>query len=146
MARTTLSHSIRVFVIAFLLNVIWEMAQMPLYEGMSIRSLGSWLACMQAAIGDGVITVAIWAGGATLYGCRNWVMGPTVPRVVYLIAVGAGIAIAIETVSLAAGRWTYSAIMPVAPWSGIGVSPLIQLILLPGVAAALASLRSKRDT
>ncbi len=57
----------------FVLNEIWEMAQMSAYVEMAGRSWTSTLGlCTRAAVGDAGITLGIYAAGALAAGDLGW--------------------------------------------------------------------------
>ena len=129
------------FVIAVVINYVWEMAQMPLYESMPFAEISSWLICLRASLGDGLIVMAIWGGGALLFRSSLWFLRRQPIPVLYLLFAGAVIAIGIELHALANGRWSYSPLMPVLPLLEVGVSPFLQLLLLPWISMWLARRR-----
>ncbi len=129
---------LRLFFISVVVNYVWEMAQMPLYENMPFSELSSWLICLRASLGDGLIIVAIWATGYLFYRSLDWFRPLTAGNVAILAIVGAVIAAAIEFHALATGRWVYSSLMPMVPLLGIGVSPFVQLLVLPWPLMLLA--------
>ena len=138
---TTQSFIFRLFIISTAVNYVWEMAQMPLYQDMSFAALSSWLLCFRASLGDGLIIVTIWALGAGLYKRVSWYRPLHLGPALLLLASGALIAVAIELHALAAQRWAYSELMPIVPWLEIGLSPFVQLLLLPWCMMILADLR-----
>jgi hypothetical protein len=120
-------------IFAFLLNLPWELVQVPLFAGMP--TAGHWtaiLVCGRATLGDVVVAlVAFWAV-ALAAGGRGWVIAPTRGRVAGFVAVGLLITIVMER--LATGlfaRWAYADAMPVVPLLEVGLSPLLQWIVLP---------------
>ncbi|OGT97097.1 MAG: hypothetical protein A2X80_14205 [Geobacteraceae bacterium GWB2_52_12] len=44
----------------------------------------------------------------------------------------------VEHAALTAGRWSYSERMPVMPWLGAGLWPLLQMALLPSLTFLFA--------
>lgn len=134
----------RVFVISVAVNYVWEMAQMPLYERMPFDSVRSWLVCFRAALGDGVIVLTIWAAGAAVFRRVHWFTPLTPLTALVALAAGATIAVGIELHALSAERWAYSSLMPILPGINVGVSPLIQLLVLPWPAMRLADYLSQR--
>jgi len=138
---TTKSFIIRLFIISTAVNYVWEMAQMPLYQDMPFDALSSWLLCFRASLGDGLIIVTIWALGAGLYKRVRWFRPLHIGPVLLLLASGALIAVAIELHALAVENWSYSELMPIVPWLEIGLSPFVQLLLLPWCMMILADLR-----
>ena len=107
---------VRLFIVSTAVNYVWEMAQMPLYQDMSFAALSSWLLCFRASLGDGLIIVTIWALGAWLYKRIRWFRPLHLGTVLFLLASGALIAVAIELHALATQRWAYSELMPTVPW------------------------------
>jgi hypothetical protein len=123
-------------------NYVWEMAQMPLYEDMPFSELSSWLLCFRASLGDGLIIVAIWGIGAAVYRSVFWFRPLRIGPALLLLAAGALIAVLIELHALTARRWAYSDLMPVLPLIGTGLSPLVQLLVLPWCTMMLSGRRS----
>ena len=122
---------VNVFLFAFLLNLPWELAQVPLFSGMS--SAEHWSAlkmCGRATVGDGVIAlVSFWSVAATTRK-REWILRPTARLVSAFITSGVVITIVMEWLATRAlDRWTYAQAMPTL--LGIGVAPLVQWIVLP---------------
>lgn len=116
---------------AFSLNWLWEMVQMPAYAEMAGRSWWDTLQlCTVATLGDVVITFAVWGVGALAAGQVWW--GVTGKWNVYATAalLGGAVAVVIEWRALASGRWSYTERMPVVPFLGVGLWPLLQLSLL----------------
>ena len=130
---------VRLIAVAFLLNFVWEMAQMPLYEGMPLTEIRTWGICLRATAGDVAIVVGIWLVGWGLFRSSQWMMPARLYRTIAAMASGAAIAIIIEVVFLRTGRWAYSSLMPTVPGVDTGVAPLLQLILLPVLSMWLAS-------
>ena len=117
---------------SFVLNEIWEMAQMSAY----VETVGhSWTStlrlCTWAAIGDVGIILGIYAVGALAAGDLGW--GLRGRWYIYATAVLLGLAYAtlVENTALAAGRWSYTERMPVVSVLGAGLWPLLQMTLLP---------------
>jgi hypothetical protein len=105
---------------------------------MPVTELSSWLLCFWASLEDGVITLIVWMLGYLLCKSRNWFLSLSTWKVIILLVSGAVIAIAVELHALATDRWQYSSYMPVVPLVGIGIAPLVQLIILPLPSMLLA--------
>ena len=117
---------------SFVLNEIWEMAQMSAYAETAGQSWTSTLGlCTRAAVGDVGIIVGIYAAGALAAGDLGW--GLRGRWNIYAMAAVLGLAVAalVEHAALAAGRWSYTARMPVVSVLGAGLWPLLQMTLLP---------------
>ena len=133
----------RLFLWSVALNYPWEMLQMPLYEAMPFTDPMSWILCFRATIGDGFIILMLWGIGFLLTRRINWFGRRRKLAMSLLVISGAAVAIGIELHALRTGRWMYSDLMPVVPLIGTGLSPLVQLILLPLAAMRLASWKIK---
>jgi hypothetical protein len=127
-----------IYATALLLNYVWEMLQMPFYNGMKYIDPNSWLICLWASIGDANIILFIFILGRLLFGNWEWVKRLNVKKLVYLFLIGTTIAILFEIRALNTGRWSYSQLMPTFSSWGIGVVPVIQLITLPILSIRLA--------
>ena len=116
----------------FVLNEIWEMAQMSAYVETAGRAWTSTIGlCSAAAAGDVGIILGIYAVGALAAGDPGW--GLRARWHVYVTASFLGLAYAtlVEHAALAAGRWSYTERMPVVPLLAAGLWPLLQMTLLP---------------
>jgi len=117
---------------SFVLNVIWEMAQMSAYvetEGHSwTRTLGL---CTQAALGDVVIILGVHTAGALAAGEMGWGLQGRWNIYTSAAVLGLVYATLVEHAALAAGRWSYTERMPVVPLLDAGLWPLLQMTLLP---------------
>ena len=119
-------------VTSFVLNEIWEMAQMSAYIETAGHSWTSTLGlCTRAAAGDVGIILGIYAAGALAAGDLGW--GVRGRWNIYVMAALLGLACAalVEHAALAAGRWSYTERMPVVSVLGAGLWPLLQMTLLP---------------
>lgn len=126
---------VNVGIFALLLNFVWEIAQVPLFEGMALA--GHWRAiqvCARATLGDvGIALIAFWAV-AVVCGSRGWILRPTTSQVIGFVVVGVVITIVMEWLAThVLCRWAYAASMPVIPALDVGVSPLLQWVALPPV-------------
>jgi hypothetical protein len=64
--------------------------------------------------------------------------------IVTAIALGIGSTILSEWVNVDVWRsWSYTSAMPVLPWLGTGVSPLLQWLVVPTLAFAISGLRNR---
>ena len=97
-----------IFLIAFALNLIWELSQMFLYVDMSDFPI----CCIKATFWDAVMISAVYL----LMSRANPV---TISVLMFLIAVF------IEKRAMIEGRWIYTEAMPLL--FGLGLSPLMQL-------------------
>jgi len=118
-------------VAAFGLNWVWEMVQGPAYAELArLPWQERLLICTVAAVGDGVITLGIYAVGALAAGRMQWGMEGGRNVYVAVALLGAACAVAIEWRARAFGLWSYTEWMPVVPVLEIGLWPFLQLMLL----------------
>jgi hypothetical protein len=139
--RKAAQRFLLVYVIAFGINLIWEMLQMPFYEQMAFTDVGSYLMCLKASFGDANIVIAIYGLGLLLFRRWRWPLGMNLWKVLYLVAIGGTVAVLIEHFALRADRWSYSSLMPLLPLLGTGLIPFLQLIILPYLSYAIACRR-----
>ena len=125
--------------LAFGLNWLWEMVQMPAFQEMAGRS---WLEtsrrCTIAALGDVAMILAIYAIGAVAAGDARWGMVSKWSIYATAVLLGAAFAAGFEWFSLATGRWNYNEHMPVVPGLQVGLWPMLQMILLAPLTFWLA--------
>ncbi len=116
--RGMIKQAIGIFVVALILNAVWELVQMPLYV-VDVSGWECWMLCLRASVWDALIITGVY-----------YLIDTPSRKNRYTLAVAACILIAIfiEYRALNEGRWAYSQLMPTL-W-GIGISPLIQLPLL----------------
>lgn len=117
----------------FLLHFAWEMMQVPWFEGMTEASHGAvvWL-CTRAALGDVVIALAAFWVACLVARGRQWIMQARRRPLLVMLLTGVVVTLAFEW--LATGpleRWQYAGEMPVVPVVGVGLTPLLQWLLLP---------------
>lgn len=131
----TWTPEFNVALFAFLLNLPWELWQVPLFEHMPLAP--HWEAvktCSKAAAGDAAIALVAYWAVAMVVRDRSWVVVPTAARMLGFTVCGLAITIAIERLALARlwmQDWSYSPLMPVVPGLGVGLSPLFQWLVLP---------------
>lgn len=139
LGRITRLPEFNVAVFAMLLNYPWEFLQVPLFAKMP--GAPHWEAiktCTRATFGDAVIMLlAFWVVSAFARS-RYWVCAvPRASRLALFVSVGVVITVTIEWLAqngLWIDGWHYSALMPVLPGLGVGLSPVLQWILLPPLA------------
>lgn len=124
---------LNVVVFAFLLNLAWEVWQVPFFQGMA--EAPHWqgvLTCTRATAGDaGIALTAFWVAAARA-GTRYWILRPR--RTDLGMFIGAGLVLTIAFEALATGaldRWAYAESMPRLPVLGTGLLPVLQWLLIP---------------
>jgi hypothetical protein len=128
------------FVGAVLFNYPWELAQAPLYIGMKSFRI-PWWHCFVASLGDGLLVLTIFAAGWTVLQQRDWFVRPGVRGYLVMLAIGLAIGVSVEWVAVyLMGRWIYTAQMPLLPGLGVGLFPVLQMLVLPPLIFRVAAM------
>ena len=128
-----------------LLHAVWEMAQMPAYKDLAGRPLPETaVRCAPATLGDIAITFWIYAIVALAAHSLSWGLQPRWNVYLTVALLGAMHAFWIERAAIASGRWSYTAAMPIIPPLGVGLWPLLQLLVLTPLTIGLSSLLALR--
>lgn len=121
----------RLFLVAVLINYIWEITQSPLYVGMEDFNL-VWWHCGLAALGDGLLVLLIYAAGWAVLRRRDWFVQPGGIGYAVMLLAGLIIGVSVEWLAVFIGnRWEYTARMPLIPSLGVGLVPVAQMLALP---------------
>jgi hypothetical protein len=139
-----------VFVVAVALNYLWELAQGPLYVGVTDDPWALWH-CFVASLGDGILVCLIDALGGLVFRRRDWFYCGHRLRFPFLVLAGIVVGVAVERIGARVlRRWAYEPSMPLIPGLELGLVPVIQMTVLPTVvllivAAALKPGPSRRQ-
>ena len=132
--------SLHLFFVSFLLNFVWEITQMPLYSEMGLGIRLDYLEFLrihwQVSLQDALMVVAVYLVIGFLL--RNWLWAKSFNRgwVILLISLPLWQGI-IEYYSVYLyHRWAYAESMLLI--FGIGLSPLLQMLILPSAAILLS--------
>ena len=90
--------------------------------------------CSGAALFDVVVSVILAAPLMRRWRSERRSAWPWVT----MAAAGAVVAVIMERVGLAAGRWAYGEAMPLLPGLDVGLWPVVQMTLIPPLAGLLA--------
>jgi hypothetical protein len=127
---------------SFLMHLVWEMAQMPLYALADVSWWDGFKMCLFAtATGDMLFMLILCGTVATIQRKPWWLSDrsayshPATWAVPALI--GALFAVSYELWAVhAVHRWTYGA-MPLIPVVKVGLTPVLQMIVIPLAITAL---------
>lgn len=122
---------VAVAIVAFVLNYLWEMLQMPFFANMGFANIRAWGFCFLATIGDMIIILFILALGKWLFGHWCWPEKLNVSKIMYLLFAGLSIGIITESVGIGFNWWEYNHRMLLLPYFETGLAPLVQMLLLP---------------
>jgi len=127
---------------SFLFNFAWEMLQMPLYQGMKLN-MPTTMFCGVASIADVLMVLLLYYAFAVIYKDPFWVQHFTPTRILLLMVVGTIGAILAEMLHLSTGSWKYSESMPIIPIGKVGLSPVLQFMILPLLSYCISSFFTK---
>jgi hypothetical protein len=126
------SDLLRSFTLGTIANFPWEMAHSFLYRGVPGFTLEQHLVCCGlASVADGVAMAAIFGGGAALFRDPKWTRDLSAARLGVTMLLGLLGAVITEWLALHLGWWGYGPSMPRVPGTELGVSPLVQFVVLP---------------
>lgn len=116
-------------------SLAWEILQLPLYTLASEPRL-TWVAYAIAHCTVGDVLIGTAALIAALVICRageraHW---PRNKIILWTALAAAAYTILSERYNLAHGSWAYSPLMPIVPGLEVGLSPLLQWLLVPVAA------------
>ena len=121
--------------VAFVLHWSWETFHSVAYVNTNVPLPQRFWHCLPMAIVD-----TAWSGAIVLLGLA----AATTQRVrsaVWILPVVAGAisATAVERFAITTGRWTYNELMPIVPLVNVGLWPVVQMSVLPGLSLYVAS-------
>lgn len=129
--------------VSFLLHLIWENLQAPLYEGYTsfVQHFGI---CLKAAFGDVVFMSILYGVLALLHRDFLWIANPSVyarPSTWIVMALtGFLLAVSFEFWALSTHRWEYGAMPTIL---GIGIFPIVQMIAIPLLTLSISRFTSR---
>jgi hypothetical protein len=119
-------------VVAVPLNLAWEVAQMQVYAFPRQGVMADLVGCLVPSLGDGLMTLVISWSGWGLFRSAGWVLRPGVRGSLLAALVGFVLAVGVEWNALhRTGAWAYAPAMPLLPVIGVGLLPVVQMLLLP---------------
>ena len=131
----------RYFTVIALLNLVWEFAHMPLYTLWNTGTPGEIVfAAVHCTGGDILIAMSALMLCLLIVG-DGWPENRTAVQRVVVSTMFVGVAYTIfsEWLNIVVREsWSYSELMPIVPVIDAGLSPLLQWIVIPGLAFAWA--------
>ncbi|HEX4893338.1 MAG TPA: hypothetical protein VFV47_08615 [Hyphomicrobiaceae bacterium] len=122
------------------LHLLWEALQLPLYTLWTTAGAGTQTyAVLHCTVGDIMIAAATLAAAMIALRASAWPRSAT--RSVWLtsLALGVGYTVVSEWINVEIrGSWAYSEYMPILPFLGTGLSPLLQWLVVPTAAQWIA--------
>ena len=92
-------------------------------------------AVFHCTAGDVLIALAALAVALIVVGSKAWPVESFVPVLSVALIIGVGYTIFSEWLNIVVrASWTYSSLMPIVPVTKVGLSPLLQWIVIPTIA------------
>ena len=135
-----------IFIVAVVMNDLWELAQASLYVGLESYNTQVLWHCFVASLGDGLMVLLIYMAGWMTLRRWDWIKEPRVAG--YLLMLTAGLLLAgfVEWFGVRIlERWQYTQRMPIVPGFGIGVVPLVQMLFLPPMVFRIACFLAAKE-
>jgi len=136
-ANKTLRLQAQLFVLAVPLNLIWEIAQIKAYDFPETSLMTDVIGCFVPTLGDGLMTLIIFWSGWAIFQDSQWILNPRLKSYLLMSAVGLLLAVIVEWNAFRTGAWGYNEQMITTPILGVGLFPVLQMLLLPPVTAVL---------
>ncbi len=129
---------------SFLLHLLWENAQAPLFQGFESFAQHFPICLKATATGDMLFMLVIYCTLALVHQDMWWPGNPKTyrPPATWILPpfIGVLLAISFELWAIhVANRWTYATTMPILPLLQIGIPPLVQMMLIPILSLFIAS-------
>ena len=129
--------------VSALLHMVWENSHVGLYTGYD--ALGGGLPItVFATIGDVLYTLAAFALASLFKHGIEWVRETRWHDFLALGCLGFFIALYVEYKALALARWSYLPEMPILPGFEVGLSPVLQMVILLPLTVAIVGLIERR--
>jgi hypothetical protein len=126
-------------------HLIWEILQLPLYTIWSEGTLGEQVFAVVHCTGGDVMIAGMSLLLSVIFMGADW---PEDRQTYFRVAVAAVVMGVVYTTysewtNTAKGSWAYAREMPIVPWLKVGLTPMLQWLLIP--PALLYLLRRRRD-
>ncbi len=126
------------FLLAVPLHLIWEVAQIEAYEFPETNLMRVAIGCFVPTLGDGLMTLIIYWAGLLGFLDWQWILHPGIRGYLFMMSIGLLLAVTVEWNALyRTGAWAYNENMITIPIIGVGLLPILQMIVLPPAIALL---------
>lgn len=122
----------------FLLNLVWENAQAPLFERYN-GFLPHLPQCLAAAALDALLVLLLYAAVGLMLRSPGWAVEDRGQGLAVLVILGILLGIGLEVFALLEERWDYKQEMPLLPGTGVAALPVLQMALLPALSVRAAA-------
>ena len=137
--RQNTRHAIAAYLgVMAIAHLLWETFQLPLYTiWLNSRTQDIAFAVVHCTVGDIMIAGLSLLAALVVLGARTWPAEQFVRVIALTISIGAAYTVFSEWLNTSVRKsWTYSELMPIVPWIGTGLSPLLQWLVVPALGFA----------
>ncbi len=136
MNRLSRGEKFKFFWVTFLVNFAWEISQgtagIFAPHGDFITALSR---CAVASLGDVLIVLSIVMFMVIMTGTKMWFLHMHIRSVLLLVVISLLAGVLVEWWGISTNRWAYTSLMPLVPYLGVGIIPVLQMpILVPLIA------------
>lgn len=125
---------VQLLTLALPLEALWELVQIPLYTTWRNSDWGSILYSLaHCTAGDLLILLGCYELVALLTRSRHWVAGCIYPTGGLFVLAGMSYTVYSEIANTGTRAWQYTEQMPIVPMLGIGITPLLQWVVIPPI-------------
>ncbi len=133
--RGSIIPELRLLRLALPLELLWEIAQFPLYD---VWHQGTWsyilYSLAHCTLGDLLILFIAYELVALHTGGRSWYRRTPIYGSLLLTFLGVSYTVYSESINVRInGTWGYTDLMPIVPLLNIGGTPFLQWLLIPSV-------------
>lgn len=126
------------FLLAVPLHLTWEVAQIEAYDFPETSLMTVAIGCFVPSLGDSLMTLVIYWAGWMTFRDSQWVLHPGMRGYLFMMSIGLILAVLIEWNALfLTGAWAYNERMITIPMLGVGLLPVLQMLVLPSVTVLL---------
>ena len=127
-------------------NLVWEIAQLPLYTLWTVGTRAEIVfAVLHCTGGDAMIAVVALGMALVLTRARSWPAERRLAVTLTATAIGAAYTVFSEWLNVdVRGTWGYAPAMPRLPLLGTGLAPLLQWLVLPPLAMLMVRRAASR--
>lgn len=124
--------------VMFALHFAWEVSHSSLFSSMQAMPFTQALReCVRATFGDVALGVGSYLIVAACARDARWAASPGPRSLAALSALGVLATIVLEVHAITNGRWAYAEVMPLVPMLDVGLTPLLQWIVVPPLSVLM---------
>lgn len=122
--------NLSIIFLGFLMNLAWEVGHSLLYAW--DPPISSYIPhILFISVKDTLVILALYWLLALVYKKSDWIFDINKSDYLFAMFLGLMYALAIEIHATQTGRWQYNELMPLIPILNIGITPLLQMAILP---------------